>query len=287
MKANPGSLFLVPTPIGNLEDISLRALRILGEVALVAAEDTRTARKLFSRYELKTPMVSYHDNSPPPRLKQLLERLTRGEDIALISEAGTPGLSDPGYRLVREVLDSGAKVIPLPGASAFLTALVASGLPVDRFIFEGFLPPRSTARDKRLYLLATDPRTLVFYESPRRLRGTLAAVKRIMGERNVVIARELTKKFETFIRGKVADVIGVMEEKEVRGEVVLLVAGAGSTRSGGEMPPSREVEELIRMMGITRMEAIKLVAARRGVAKNEIYREIHHPKISLEGDREQ
>jgi len=270
----PGTLYLVATPIGNLEDITLRALRVLREVPLVAAEDTRTARKLLGRHGIANRLLSYHDNSPPVRRDRLIAHLLEGKDLALISEAGTPGLSDPGYRLVRQALDQGIEVVPVPGASALLPALTASGLPLDRFVFEGFLPARAAARDKRIYALADEPRTLVFYESPRRLPATLQALAGILGPgREAAVARELTKKFEEFIRGPLSEVRRRLEETGVRGEVVLIVAGAGERPGVGN--PVREVERLIAEMGISRMEAIKLVARRRGESKSSVYRRVH------------
>ncbi len=251
-----GTLYLVATPIGNLEDITIRALKVLRTAPLVAAEDTRTTRKLFARYRLRSPLISYHDHSPPGRREEILARLEGGLSVALVSEAGTPGLSDPGYRLVRSALARGIRVVPVPGPAAAIAALTASGLPGDRFVFEGFLPAKAAARARRLYELAGETRTLIFYESPRRLLSALEAIREIMGERKVVLGRELTKKFEEFIRGGLSEVRELLRETPARGEVVVVLAGA--TR-----------------LKISRMEAIKLVARRLGVGKSELYRELH------------
>lgn len=271
----PGTLYLVATPIGNLEDITIRALKVLRSAPLVAAEDTRTTRKLFSRYRIRAALLSYHDHSPPSRREEILVRLERGLSVALVSEAGTPGLSDPGYRLVRAALARGFRVVPVPGPAAAVAALTASGLPGDRFVFEGFLPAKAAARARRLGELAAETRTLVFYESPRRLLGALEAMREIMGDRPVVLGRELTKKFEEFIRGDLSLVIGRIREEPVRGEVVVILSGAGETDSAPPRDPAREVEELSARLKISRMEAIKLVARRVGVGKSDLYRQLH------------
>ncbi len=266
-------LFLVATPIGNLEDMSPRAIRILKEVDLIAAEDTRTARKLFRRFEIKTPVVSYYDPVEKERSAGIVSRLKSGESVALISEAGTPGISDPGYRLVRAALEAGIKVVPVPGPCAALAALAASGLSADRFSFEGFLPSAAAARRKQLYSLLGEERTMVFYESPRRILATLREVERIFGDRPVVLARELTKIHEEFIRGTAGEAASHLENRDqVKGEIVLLLAGRTDPPDWSGVTPAEQIEAAVRELEVTRMEAIKLVAELRGRPKSEIYR---------------
>ncbi len=206
------TLFLVATPIGNLEDITLRALRVLREVALVAAEDTRRTAKLLSHFDIHTPTTSFYEQVEREKTPRLLARLAAGESVALVSDAGTPGISDPGYRLVRAAIDAGFRVEAIPGASSVLTALVSSGLPTSSFSFVGFPPPRQQARDRWLAELGARRETLVFFEAPHRVRGTLEAILRVVGDRPVVVGRELTKVHEELIRGKISDVIGRMTE---------------------------------------------------------------------------
>ncbi len=267
------TLYLVSTPIGNLEDITLRAVRVLKEVDLIAAEDTRTARKLLDRYEIKTPVVSYYDAVERSKTPELIARLESGKAVALISEAGTPGISDPGYRLVAAAREAGIPVVPVPGPSAAIAALAASGLPTDRFAFEGFLPSSPAARRKKLYSLLDEERTLIFYESPRRVLSTLEEVEQIFGDRPVAVAREMTKIHEEFLRGTAAEVGGMLKERDrIRGEIVLILAGRSGSPDWSGITPADQIERAIRDLGISRMEAIKLVAGLRGCPKSEIYR---------------
>lgn len=221
-------LYLVPTPIGNLEDITLRALRILKEVDVVACEDTRTSGVLLSHYDIDTPRTSFHEHNESRKAPQLIEQMQSGRSIALISDAGSPGISDPGFYLVRECMRAGIPVVPLPGPTAFVPALVASALPVDRFVFEGFLPTKK-GRRTRLEELQTEARTMIFYESPYRLVKTIRDLAETFGaERPAAAARELTKKFEEIRRGTLAELESYFgEQAKVRGELVLVVAGAG------------------------------------------------------------
>ncbi len=220
-----GELFLIATPIGNLADITMRALETLRTVDLVAAEDTRTARKLFSRYQISTPLISLHDNSSAKRLADLLKRLQGGETVGVISEAGTPGISDPGYRLIQMVAESAIRITPLPGACAAVAALCASALPLDSFYFAGFLPVRSGPRQRRLESLKDIEATLIFYESPRRLNTTLETLERVFGDRLACVARELTKIHEEFLRFPLSKLRALGSEHDWRGEITLLVAG--------------------------------------------------------------
>ena len=267
------TLYLVATPIGNLEDITFRAVRVLKEADLIAAEDTRTARKLLDRYEITTPVVSYYDAVEKSKTPELIAELAAGRSVALVSEAGTPGISDPGYRLVAAAREAGVPVVPVPGPSAAIAALAASGLPTDRFAFEGFLPSSPAARRKKLYSLREEERTLIFYESPRRILATLKEVGQIFGDRPVAVARELTKIHEEFLRGPAAEVSRQLRKKgKIRGEIVLLLAGRSGPPDWSGITPADQIERAIRELGISRMEAIKLVAGLRGRPKSEIYR---------------
>lgn len=219
-----GTLYLVATPLGNLEDITLRALKILTEVDLIAAEDTRKAKRLLNHYHIKTPLTSYFEHTSFKKTQSLLSQMKQGKDIALISEAGTPSISDPGYTLTKTAIEHSVNVIPIPGASALIAALSASGLPTHSFIFEGFIPRKQNKRRNLLLSLQDQPRTLIFYESPKRLLSTLKDLFAVLGDRQIVIARELTKVFEEMVRGKTSEVIAQLEGKTIRGEITILVA---------------------------------------------------------------
>jgi 16S rRNA (cytidine1402-2'-O)-methyltransferase len=229
--ASKGTLYLVSTPIGNLEDITLRALRVLKEADLIAAEDTRRTRLLLQRHQISRPITSYHDHNKEARSPALLDRLLNGQSVALVSDAGTPGISDPAFYLVRLAIEQGVPVVPIPGPSALVSALVVSGLPPDRFVFEGFLPAKSGRRQARLKALAHEERTLLFFESPHRLTRTLEDILQIMGDRRAAVARELTKKFEEVVRGSVSRLLHHYGEKKPRGEVVIILAGCIAQKS--------------------------------------------------------
>lgn len=224
-----GTLYVVATPIGNLEDITLRAIRILKEVRLIAAEDTRHTRILLDKYQIPTPLTSLYDQNEAKKSGLLLARLQKGEDIAYVSDAGTPGISDPGFILVRKAISLGIRVVPVPGSSALVAALSVSGLPMDSFVFLGFLPAKQARRRQLLASLKQEERTLVFYESPRRLLSSLQDIDELLGEREVVVSREMTKIYEEFLRGPAGRLIADLGEGTIRGEVTLIVAG----RSGG------------------------------------------------------
>jgi len=221
---DPG-LYIVSTPIGNLEDITLRALRVLKEADFVACEDTRHTGMLLQHYQIAARFISFHEHNKLQRTPELLEMLRQQKSIALASDAGTPGISDPGFYLIRAAIEKGFAVHPVPGASALLSALVVSGLPSDHFVFEGFLPKRDGRKLKRLKALAEQERTMVFFESPHRILKTLGQLRDVFGDRRMVLARELTKKFEEAIRGRISEVIAELEKRAVKGEMVVMVAG--------------------------------------------------------------
>ncbi|MBI2688811.1 MAG: 16S rRNA (cytidine(1402)-2'-O)-methyltransferase [Acidobacteria bacterium] len=266
------ALYLVATPIGNLEDISVRALRVLKEVDRIACEDTRHSRKLLEHYGIEKPLISYHEHNERERGEELLAALRAGDRIALISDAGTPLISDPGYRIAAAAAAEGIAVIPIPGASALLTALCASGLPTDAFVFGGFLPPKQGQRRKILESWAEVPATLVFYEAPHRITETLDDVDAVLGDRPVVLARELTKIHEEFLRGTARELLAQLKPANTRGEMVLLI-GRGTTGIRDDRPIPEAVADAIRG-GMDRMDAIKLIARQRGLSKREVYQAV-------------
>ena len=267
----PARLYIVSTPIGNLEDITYRAVRILREVHVIACEDTRTTRRLLDHYGISTRTVSYHEHNEQERARELIERLERGESIALVSDAGTPLLSDPGYRVVREAVEAGIPVEAIPGPSALLAALVASGLPTDQFHFAGFFPAKESQRLRLLESLGDEQATLIFYEAPHRILETLADLETVLPDREIAVARELTKIHEEVLRGTPASIRQTLSTRDsIRGEFVVLVAKA-TKPAGGEIPVEEAVESLIHA-GVSRMDALKTVARERGLSKREIYR---------------
>ena len=221
-----GTLYLVATPIGNLEDITLRAIRIMKEVSLIAAEDTRHTRVLLEKYDISTPLTSLYDQIEREKSHQIIGRLLKGDDVAYVSDAGTPGISDPGFILVREAVSMGIKVSPIPGASALLSSLCASGLPMESFVFIGFLPSRKSQRRKLLRKMTAEEKTAIIYESPKRLVALLNDVAEIWGDRQVVISRELTKVYEEFIRGSVKEALSEIQGRAVKGEITLIITGS-------------------------------------------------------------
>ena len=271
--SHSGILYVVATPIGNLGDMVPRAVETLQTVALIAAEDTRHSSRLLSHFDIKTPCIAYHDHSDEARVEQLVKRLLAGESIALISDAGTPLVSDPGYRLVRSARQAGVQVVPIPGACAMIAALSAAGLPSDRFAFEGFLPAKQVARCVQLQSLAADPRTLIFYEAPHRILETLQDMTQVFGpEREVVIAREISKTFETIKGDQVGALAAWVEgdSNQQRGEIVLLVHGAPKIESGAI------TQEQIHIMTVLLEElpvkqAAAIGAKLTGLKKNFLY----------------
>lgn len=266
-----GVLYVVATPIGNLEDISLRALRVLKEVDLIAAEDTRHTRILLDHYNIGTPLVSYHQHNEKAQAPRLVERLKHGENMALVSDAGTPAISDPGYRLVVEALRAGIRVTPIPGASALASALSAGGLPTDRFVFEGFLPSKKGERESRLEALRGENRTVVFYEAPHRLKDSLAALRRVLGNRDIVIGRELSKVHEEFLRGTIDEILAGLAERELKGELTIVVRGAQHTEQISQDELAAEIRRLIGA-GVGVKQISESLGERYRLAKRDVYR---------------
>ncbi|MCC8142411.1 MAG: 16S rRNA (cytidine(1402)-2'-O)-methyltransferase [Lachnospiraceae bacterium] len=275
-----GKLYLCATPIGNLEDITLRVLETLKQVDLIAAEDTRNSIKLLNRYEIKTPMTSYHEHNKYDKGRYLIREMQAGKDVALISDAGTPGISDPGEQLVRMCYQEGIEVTALPGAAACITALTLSGLPTGRFSFEAFLPREKKERAAVLEEMKDDTRTLVVYEAPHHLLETLQDLKEALGERRITVCRELTKVHETVFRSTFSKAIAYYEVNEVRGECVIVIEGKDRdelTRQKQESWESVTIEEHMEYYtsaGMDRMEAMKQVAKDRGVSKRDIYQKL-------------
>lgn len=273
MNQNYGTLYLVGTPIGNLEDITYRAVRILSEVDLIAAEDTRHSIKLLNHLKISKPMISYHDNNRISRAKELVNKLKEGLNIALISDAGMPSISDPGEELVSMAISQGIEVTAVPGPSASLTALILSGLPSGRFVFEGFLPQKHSDRVKFLEAIKYEERTVIFYEGPHRVKNMLADVQKVFGERRVSVLRELTKVHEEAIRGTISEVIAHFETNEPRGEFVIVVEGSKKKENTSDYS-DLTIEEHVRRyieQGYGRMDAMKLAAKDRGISKRDIY----------------
>jgi 16S rRNA (cytidine1402-2'-O)-methyltransferase len=265
-----GLLYVVATPIGNLEDITLRALRILREVDLIAAEDTRHTQILLNHYDIHTPLTSYHEHNERTKAQPLVERLVRGENVALLCDAGTPAISDPGYRLIIEATRAGVRVVPLPGASALAAVLSASGLPTDRFVFEGFLPAKKQERKTKLQALRNESRTLVFYEAPHRLMESLQDLQQILGDREIVVAREVSKVHEEFLRGTLSKIITQLGEQTVKGEITLVVHGSTERTKVADTELQDEIGQLVAK-GMRVKEIAEIIGERHRLSKREIY----------------
>lgn len=272
----PGTLYVVATPIGNLEDLTHRATRILQEVDLIACEDTRHTRKLLNHYGIKTNTVSYHEHNEREQALKLIDAIKSGTNVAIVSDAGTPGISDPGFRVVNAALEQGVEVVPVPGPTALISALVASGLPSDEFFFGGFLPARTTARRKRLAELTTLQTTLVFYEAPHRIIETLKDARVVLGEREAVVARELTKLHEEIRRGKLSELVSTFDEThQPRGEMVLLIDR--HTIAGAENKSGTSISTLVSGFegeGLDQRAALKKAAKQLGLSRAEAYRQL-------------
>lgn len=265
----PGRLYLCATPIGNLEDVTLRLLRILREADVVAAEDTRRTRKLLTRHGLSAKLVSYHDINERDQGRKLVERMKRGDRVALVTDSGTPAISDPGYRIIQECIEAGIPIEVLPGPSAVTAALVVSGLPTDRFSFEGFLPRKSGEQRRRLEDVAADDRTLIFFEAPGRVSQTLAAMREVLGDRRAALVRELTKVHEEVIRATLSDLIAELEGRDLLGECVLVVGG--SERPMNDLAAALERAVQLVRGGETRSAAARIAAGEFGVHRRRVY----------------
>lgn len=281
-------LYLVATPIGNLEDITLRALRVLKEVDVIACEDTRHTRRLLDHFGISKPTISYHEHNEQTRAAELVARLLGGASIALVSDAGTPGISDPAYRVVTAAIENGVTIVPVPGATALIAALIAAGLPTDAFFFAGFLPPKKQARRARLEALRINQTTLVFYEAPHRIRETLTDAQQVLGNRPAALARELTKLHEQFLRGTLEQLRAHFAQHEPRGEMVLVIAGNGDDNLTPVATGSinEQIEGLMRDAGLSRNEAIKQAARTRSLSKRAAYQLMLEEKESNENEED-
>jgi 16S rRNA (cytidine1402-2'-O)-methyltransferase len=266
-----GVLYVVATPIGNLEDITLRALRVLKQVDVIAAEDTRHTQKLLRHYQIRTPLTSYHEHNERTKAPALVERLLRGASIALVSDAGTPAISDPGYRLVLAAVAAEVQVTPLPGPSALTAVLSAAAFPINRFVFEGFLPDKTEQRRERLRALHDEERTLVFYEAPHRLKDSLDDIEAILGDRTIVIAREVSKIHEQFMRGRISEIITGISDREARGEIVIVVHGSTGESGASEDLVKKDIVKL-QASGMRVRDIADLLGEKYALPKKRIYR---------------
>lgn len=270
----PGTLYVVATPIGNLEDITYRAVRVLKEADLIACEDTRHTAKLLHHYGIDKPTISYHEHNETARAEELVAKLTAGLNVAQVSDAGMPGISDPGYRVIKLAIERGVPVVPIPGASAVVAALAASGLPTDSFQFLGFLPAKSGQRRTVLESLRSATHTTVVYEAPHRIAETMKDIVELLGaERSIVLARELTKMHEEFIRGSAAEVLQRVEEHELKGEMTLLI-GKGQEQPVATKDIGRRLAEIMQEQKLDENAALKVLAKEQGISKSEAYREL-------------
>jgi len=279
-----GVLYIVATPIGNLEDITLRALRVMREeVSAIACEDTRQTQKLLEHFQIRKPMLSYHEHNEAARAIEIVERLANGESVAIVTDAGTPLISDPGYRAVTAAIEAGFQVVPLPGASAALTALAASGLAVDEFRFIGFLPPKTHARKQVFERLSEETATVIAYESPHRILESLTDLQEMLGDRHVVLGRELTKLHEEFLRGTAVEIRAKLAARDsVKGEITLVISRATERTLEGD---PKEIVSQFEQQGMDRMDAIKAAAKRMGLPKRAVYQAVAEPGSNSPGKR--
>lgn len=282
-KTDKGILYLIPTPIGNLEDMTYRAVRMLKEVSVIAAEDTRHTMKLLSHFDIHTPLISYHEHSKQSRIELIIDKLQRGEDVGLVSDAGMPAISDPGYEVVKAALKEELNVVTLPGANAALCALVSSGLSTEEYLFYGFLPRKKKDRQEEMTRLAKLKGTQLFYESPYRLKDTLGEFSKVYGDRQVVIAREITKLYEEFIRGSFTEVIEGIKDMEIKGECCLVIEGGSQQIEVDDLWWSHlSIQEHVlyyeKEKGLKNKPAMKEVATERGMSRRDIYQIIHVDK---------
>ena len=271
-----GKLYLVATPIGNLEDITLRALNTLKEVDLIAAEDTRHTLGLLNHFEISKPLISYYKQTEKKKSNILIEKLLEGKNIALVSDAGTPGISDPGEEIVKKAIEKGIQIIPIPGCVAFVNGLISSGLNTREFVFFGFLPANLTDKRKKLEDIKYEKKTLIFYEAPHKLKVSLENILEILGDRNIVLAKELTKIHEQFIRGKISTVLGQIVDN-IKGEFVIIVEGSEKSEKEFQVESLNELSleehfDYYKNQGLDKKEIIKRIAKDRNVSKNDIYK---------------
>lgn len=271
--SSKNKLYICGTPIGNLEDVTYRLIKILNKVDIIAAEDTRKTGKLLNHYDIKTKMISYHEHNAEKRVDQLLGYIQEGLDLALVSSAGMPGISDPGYEVIKEALNLGLEVVPIPGPTALISALVVSGLPTDRFVFEGFLPRQGKKRRQTLRQIKKEKRTIVVYESPYRVKKTLRDLENKIKGRKIALVRELTKMYEEKIYGTCPEILAQLEDREIKGEIVLVIEGRQQAEIETDWQDYDVVEHVKLLMkeGYTKKEAIKQVAAERGLSRNQVY----------------
>lgn len=265
-----GILYICPTPIGNLEDITIRTIEVLKDVDLIAAEDTRHTLKLLNHYGIKKPLTSYHEHNIREKGNYLINQLKEGKSIALVSDAGMPGISDPGHDLIKLCVKEDIRLIGLPGPSASLLALVVSGLDTDKFVFEGFLPSKKMDRKKALENLSSELRTIILYESPHRIKACVEDIYNIFGNRKISLSRELTKHYEETIRGDMEHLLKVLDERELKGEMILVIEGASETKEEYDI---KEELEYFMNLGLSSKDAIKAVVDKTGLSKNEVYKE--------------
>lgn len=278
----PGKLYICGTPIGNLEDITLRSLKTLRKVDLIAAEDTRHTRKLLNHYHIEKPLTSYYEFNKEKKSHFILQYLTKGQDVALVSDAGMPGICDPGYEIINLVIQNHVQVIPIPGVSAVTVALATSGFDISRFIFEGFIPKKKTEREHLFFGLKEESRTIIFFESPHRIKDTLAIIKKTMGERRVVINRELTKKFEEIKRGMLSKIISEITPREIKGELTIVLEGRIEKKNEPtfSIDDSKIENEIIKKMknylkkGYYNKDIVLLITREYQVPKNWVYRKL-------------
>jgi 16S rRNA (cytidine1402-2'-O)-methyltransferase len=277
--AKHGTLYVVATPIGNLEDITFRAVRVLKEADLIACEDTRHTAKLLQHYGIDKPMVSYHEHNELTRAEELVAKLEQGLTVAQVSDAGMPGISDPGYRVIKLAIERSVQVVPVPGASAVISALAASGLPTDNFQFLGFLPAKSGQRRTLLETLRNAQQTIAVYEAPHRIAETMQDIVEILGpERPIVLARELTKVHEEFVRGSAGQILARVHQHELKGEMTLLIAKSEAQLQSSKQDIAARLDEIMREQKIDEKAALKIVAKERGLSKSEAYRELQRKK---------
>jgi 16S rRNA (cytidine1402-2'-O)-methyltransferase len=274
-----GTLYVVATPIGNLEDISFRAVRILKEASLIACEDTRQTRKLLDHYGIETPAVSYHEHNEAQRAAELVSKLQAGQTIAQVSDAGMPGISDPGYRLIKLAIENGIPVVPVPGASAMIAALVGSGLATDSFEFHGFLPAKSGQRRTMLEQFRHSSQTVVLYETPHRIREAVEDIVATLGPvRPLVIARELTKVHEEFLRGSAKEILERLQQRDLKGEITLLIGKSEAAAPSDSKDLSVRLKEIMREQKLDEKTALKVLAKETGLPKSEVYRELQRKR---------